>query len=659
MDGENHPEERPTSGLTARWDRVRTLFEHAPDALFLVDPERETILDVNPAACRLLETSREGLLSQPLHAICQEHMPRFRAFSRSVLEAGCGRLSDLACMPQASHTLLTTVSASVVDIDGRPCLMMLVRKSGESPEAALDALSGAGNLRPGIPVSAEPAPPRERHRVLLEINNAIISNLSRESLFRAITEALRQIVPFDRAVLPLYDPERDVFQTFALEGPVLPGHVHDVHTEIRRHGTGAGWVLDHRRPLLKRDLEVERELAADEMLLAGGIHAYMIVPLIARGRILGALFLGSSSANRYSADDVVLLEEVGRQIALAIENMLAYEEIGRLRTRLEEENRYLQEEIKTEHNFEEIIGQSPVITRVFKAIETVAPTDATVLIVGETGTGKELVARAVHNLSPRRRQALVKVNCAALPAGLVESELFGHEKGAFTGALTRRQGRFELAHGGTLFLDEIADLPLELQPKLLRVLQEGEFERVGSPQTISVDVRVIAASNRDLEQAIQTGGFRADLYYRLSVFPIRVPPLRERTADIPFLVRYFTHRYATRLGRRIPSVPATAMEALQAYAWPGNVRELENVIERAVILTQGAHLDLSGWVSTSGPSPRSGGIRTLEELEREHIVAVLEVTGWRVSGARGAATLLGMKPTTLEARMRRLGIRRK
>ncbi|PYM56862.1 MAG: hypothetical protein DMD79_21075, partial [Candidatus Rokuibacteriota bacterium] len=349
-------------------------------------------------------------------------MPRFRAFARSVLEAGSGRLTDLACMTQTSHTVLATASASVVNIEGRSCLMVFVRESGEGRGAEPDATRDAGDLKPGIESSsAEPAPPRERHGVLLEINNAIISNLSRESLFRAITEALRQIVPFDRAVLPLYDPEKDVFQTFALEGPVLPGHVHDVDTEIRRHGTGAGWVLDHRQPLLKRDLEVERELAADEVLLAGGIHAYMIVPLIARGRILGALFLGSSTPNQYSAEDVGFLEEAGQQIALAIENMLAYEEIARLRARLEAENRYLQDEIKSEHNFEEIIGQSPVITRVFKAIETVAPTDATVLIVGETGTGKELVARALHNLSPRRRQALVKVNCAALPAGLVES----------------------------------------------------------------------------------------------------------------------------------------------------------------------------------------------------------------------------------------------
>jgi formate hydrogenlyase transcriptional activator len=574
---------------------------------------------------------------------------RFRAFTRVVLQAGRGRLSDLSCVTHTSQGVRATVSASVMDIEERGV-----------NRAESDVTADGGNVAPRIePPLAESDPSRQRYRVLLEINNAIISNLARDSLFHAMTKALHQVIPFDRAMLPLYDAEKDVFQTFALEGPALPGHVHDVQTEIRRHGTGAGWVLDHRQPLLRRNLEVERELAADEMLLAGGIRSYVIVPLIARDQTLGALFLGSSTPNQYSPEDVGFLEEVGQQIVLAIQNMLAYEEIARLRARLEEENRYLQDEIKSEHNFEEIIGQSPAITRVFKAVETVAPTDATVLIVGETGTGKELVARALHNLSPRRRQALVKVNCAALPAGLIESELFGHEKGAFTGALTRRRGRFELAHGGTLFLDEIGDLPLELQPKLLRVLQEGEFERVGSPQTISVNVRVIAASNRNLEQAIQVGGFRADLYYRLSAFPIPLPPLRERTEDLPLLVRYFTQRYATRLGKRIPSVLAPAMATLQAYAWPGNVRELENVIQRAVILSQGPHLNLSGWLPTSGPGLRGRGIRTLEELEREHILAVLGETRWQVSGARGAATLLGLKPTTLEARMKKLGIRKK
>ncbi|MBI2219407.1 MAG: sigma 54-interacting transcriptional regulator, partial [Candidatus Rokubacteria bacterium] len=308
-------------------------------------------------------------------------------------------------------------------------------------------------------------------------------------------------------------------------------------------------------------------------------------------------------------------------------------------------------------NFEEIVGQSAVVRRVLKAIETVAPTDACVLILGETGTGKELVARAVHDLSARRRKALVKVNCAAIPAGLFESELFGHEKGAFTGALGRRIGRFELAHGGTIFLDEVGELPLDLQAKLLRVLQEGAFERVGGP-TVEVDVRVIAATNRDLEAAMHEGRFRADLFYRLNVFPIRIPALRERPEDVPLLARYFVAKYARKLGRAIETIPQRTLESLAAYPWPGNVRELENIIERAVIVSRGPGLELGEWLPAPGVHTPAR-VPSLEELERDHIVTVLEMTGWRVSGDRGAAKVLGLRPTTLEARMKKLGITRK
>jgi formate hydrogenlyase transcriptional activator len=491
---------------------------------------------------------------------------------------------------------------------------------------------------------------------LLEINNALISNLTRESLFHAISEALRKVVPFDRALL--YVAEKDVLRTIALEGQELSGHSHGAHKEIKPQGTAAGWAFEHRQPRLSHNLAIEPRLPGDEILLSGGVRSYLIVPLIARDRAIGAVLLASFETDRYALDDVPFLEGVAKQIALAVENMRAYEEIARLRARLEEESRYLQEEIKTEHNFEEITGQSSGMKQVFAMIETVAPTHATVLIIGETGTGKELVARALHNLSSRRHRALVKVNCAALPTGLIESELFGHEKGAFTGALTRRIGRFELAHGGTLFLDEIGDLPFELQPKLLRVLQEGEFERVGGSHTIRVDVRVIGATNRDLEQAIQASRFRADLYYRLSVVPIRLPSLRERVEDIPLLVGYFAQKYGPRLGKRIPSVLPATLEVLRGYQWPGNVRELENVVERALILNEGPHLDLGGWFPRPSTAPRERGTQTLEEVERGHILAVLEGTGWRVSGKDGAAGLLGIKPTTLEARIKKLGITR-
>src|SRR5215472_13713584 len=328
------------------------------------------------------------------------------------------------------------------------------------------------------------------------------------------------------------------------------------------------------------------------------------------------------------------------------------------KARLEAANIYLQEEIKTEHNFEEIIGTSTAIKKVLQAIEKVAATDATVLVTGETGTGKELIARAIHHLSNRKDGVLVKVNCAAIPAGLIESELFGHVKGAFTGALTNRDGRFKLADGGTIFLDEVGEIPLELQTKLLRVLQEGEFERLGSTKTVKVNVRVIAATNRDLEKEVREGRFRSDLYYRLKVFPIALPALRDRKQDIPLLVSYFVTRFSGTMGKTVESVPAAAMEMLKSYSWPGNIRELEHVIERAVILSQGSELELGDWMPKSAPVAGNGAPATLEEVERTHIVAVLMQTNWRVSGDKGAAKILGLNPTTLEARMKKLGISR-
>ncbi|HSB44354.1 MAG TPA: sigma 54-interacting transcriptional regulator [Nitrospira sp.] len=329
------------------------------------------------------------------------------------------------------------------------------------------------------------------------------------------------------------------------------------------------------------------------------------------------------------------------------------------KARLEAQNVYLQEEIKGSHNFEELIGGSTSLKKVLKNVERVAPTDSTVLITGETGTGKELIARAIHNLSPRKERPLVKVNCAAIPAGLIESELFGHEKGAFTGALTKKMGRFEVADRGTIFLDEIGELPLDLQSKLLRVLQEGEFERVGGTQTFKVNVRVIAATNRDLAQLSKEGHYRPDLYYRLNVFPIHLPSLREREGDIPLLVQYFVRKSAANLGKKIDRIPERMMTALQRYQWPGNIRELEHVIERAVILSEGQELEPIDWLSQSNGKPGSVKVLTLEEVERQHIVDVLEQTNWRVSGEKGAAKILGLNPTTLEARMKKLGIERK
>jgi DNA-binding NtrC family response regulator len=333
----------------------------------------------------------------------------------------------------------------------------------------------------------------------------------------------------------------------------------------------------------------------------------------------------------------------------------ALAEVEQLKNQLQAENIYLREELQLEHNFEEIVGRSTALQRVLRQVEQVATTDATVLLLGETGTGKELFARALHHLGPRKSRPLVKVNCGALPSNLIESELFGHEKGAFTGAIARSTGRFELADKGTLFLDEIGDLPLELQSKLLRVLQEGEFERLGNPRTLRVDVRIIAATNRDLRKAVQEGKFREDLYYRLNVFPITVPPLRERPDDIPLLARHFVARFARRMGKPLDTIPQRTMAALQQYAWPGNIRELENIIERAVILSPGNTLQLDDLLDGTTAAPRTC-LQTLEEVERDYIQRTLDQTQWRIEGPRGAAARLGLNPSTLRSRIQKLGI---
>jgi formate hydrogenlyase transcriptional activator len=356
---------------------------------------------------------------------------------------------------------------------------------------------------------------------------------------------------------------------------------------------------------------------------------------------------------------VRFLSLVADQVAIAVENALAYREIAELKDRLAQEKVYLEDEIRSELNFEEIVGRSPALRSVLQEIETVAPTDSTVLIYGETGTGKELIARAIHNLSTRSKNNFVKLNCAAIPTGLLESEMFGHEKGAFTGAVAQRIGRFELANHGTVFLDEIGEIPLELQPKLLRVLQEREFERLGSSRTLRTDARLIAATNRDLAAMVEDQKFRADLFYRLNVFPVHVPPLRERQEDIPLLVRHFVQQFARRMGKAVDTIPAETMNVLVRYHWPGNIRELQNMLERAVILSAGPVLKVPLHDLHAQPAPvTSAKATTLQEAERRHILEALDAADWVISGPKGAATALGLKRSTLQARMEKLGIRR-
>ena len=394
------------------------------------------------------------------------------------------------------------------------------------------------------------------------------------------------------------------------------------------------------------------------------------IPLIAHERKLGVLGLASLREDAFTRIDADLLINIAAQVALAVENILQYRQIESLKNKLASEKGYLEEEIKTQYNFAEIVGQSSTLRSVLKQVETVAPTDSTVLLCGETGTGKELIARAIHNLSSRNERTLVKLNCAAIPTGLLESELFGHEKGAFTGAVSSRVGRFELAHQGTLLLDEIGEIPLDLQPKLLRVLQEHEFERLGSSRTIKTDARLIAATNCDLAQMVAAKTFRSDLFYRLNVFPITIPPLRERTGDIPLLVGYFAQKHAARMNRHITSVPQRTMEALCNYHWPGNVRELENFVERSVILSSGAELEspltelqtngvAAAAADDGGHQPTSGKpqLGTMDEMERSYIEEVLRHANGVIGGKGGAAEILGMPSSTLRSRMKKLGIK--
>ncbi|MGH7375530.1 MAG: sigma-54-dependent Fis family transcriptional regulator [Candidatus Rokuibacteriota bacterium] len=676
------------------------------------------------------------------------------------------------------------------------------------------------------------------YQTLLEINNAIISNLTREALFHAIATALRRVIPFDRTAIFLHDPERDVLKLSILESS-LPTTYFLVGLEMRVGESHVGWVFKEQKPLLRRNLNTERVYQSDEWAHADGVRSYIIVPMVVRGRSIGTLAVASTVPDQYGLAETALLHEAAKQVALAIENMRAYEaltraeemvreiaegtaavtgrdffyslvrhlasalrvryallteclpggarvrtlafwkggafaenfeydvaptpcrvvlegkaglypadvqalfpqdqdlvdlsaqsyfgvpvldsegrvaghlavlddkpfseagraapvlrafaaragaelerlkgeerlraalaEVEALKNRLHAENVYLQEEIRGEHNFVEMVGSSPALLAALRQVEQVAPTDSTVLILGETGTGKELIARAVHSRSGRRERPLVKVNCSAISAGLVESELFGHVKGAFTGALDRRIGRFELADGGTLFLDEVGDLPIETQVKLLRVLQEREFEPVGSNRTLRVNVRVIVATNRNLEEAVAAGRFRADLFYRLNVFPLRVPALRDRRGDIPQLVMFFLSRFAKELGKPVEAVSQATMERLVRYDWPGNVRELANIIERATVLASGRVLELGADLLPLGPA-RVPGLApsgsdpavgrppgTLEEVERRHILEALERSRWVIEGPAGAAVVLGLHPNTLRSRMVKLGISR-
>jgi formate hydrogenlyase transcriptional activator len=509
---------------------------------------------------------------------------------------------------------------------------------------------------------------RDELDLLVQVTNAVVTQLDTRALFRSVAPALRRCCGANMAALTLYDPDANVLRKQACDadGREMPETIRSVEHSLERSASGQAFRDGKLRIFTREELLAFPETR--EFVVGHGIHSACSIPLATAQGVIGTLDLASLAADAFTPEQFGLLTRVAAQIAIAVSNAFTYERIEKLNAQLAREKLYLEDEIRSEHLFDEIVGRSPSLRRVLREIETVAPTDSTVLITGETGSGKELVARAIHQLSARREQAFVRLNCAAIPTGLLESELFGHEKGAFTGAITQRIGRFELANRGTVFLDEIGEIPLELQPKLLRVLQEREFERLGSARTLHTDARLIAATNRDLTSLVAEQKFREDLFYRLNVFPISVPPLRDRRDDVPMLVRHFAQQFARRMKKPIEVIPSGTMDALVQYDWPGNIRELQNLVERAVILSTGSTLKvpLEGLSQprvvtpaehVQQPSARQA-TETLEESDRRHILAALERSNWVIGGPNGAASRLGLKRSTLQFRMRKLGISR-
>jgi len=499
---------------------------------------------------------------------------------------------------------------------------------------------------------------RDRSKLLLDINNALVSHLDLTELVRAISNSLQAVVPNECVALAIYDAETGKLFAQAVSSVISPmpeGIYYDPE------GTTSGFAFKSGKPLyLPRPDYESFPSPVTHGFFKGGLKSLYSMPITIHGRKIGAMSISSVREDAFSKDDQELFQQIANQVAIAAANALAVRDLEALKNKLAQEKLYLEDEIRNELNFEEIIGQSPALKQVLKLVETVATSDSTVLLLGETGTGKELIARAVHEHSRRKSRTFVKLNCAAIPTGLLESELFGHEKGAFTGAIAQKVGRLELADQGTLFLDEVGDIPIEIQPKLLRALQEREFERLGSTHTKKVNVRLVAATNRNLEKMIEERQFRQDLYYRLNVFPIHIPPLRERQEDIPLLARYFAEKFARQMQKPIDSIPADTISKLQRWHWPGNVRELENLIERSVILTTGSALQVplpdikpsAGSVAPALSSP------TADDGDREQLIRVLRETGGMLGGPNGAAARLGIKRTTLQYKIKKLGITR-
>jgi formate hydrogenlyase transcriptional activator len=600
-----------------------------------------------------------GYVYREQQIVTLRSLERETRFPRSVAILRQAGLHSVCALPltTAHRRLGSVVIASMMpnaysDEEVRFCALV----AGQIALAMDDAMNFQASLRA-----------RKRLQLLLDLTNQVVSNLNLRDVLREVSAQIRQVMQCDGVGVALPCPEDGKLRIYALDFPGAPGPIQEGYEPPEQH-EGPMRVFRTGETLVFTREELKASPAHAE------VNALVHLPLTGRDGIGGVLSLGKRQGT-FDPQDIPFLEQIARQVAIAIENARTFREVSEQKDKLTQEKLYLEDEIRSELKFEDIVGRSEALRKVLEQVETVAPTDSTVLIYGETGSGKELIARAVHNLSARKASAFVKLNCAAIPTGLLESELFGHERGAFTGAISQRVGRFELANHGTMFLDEIGEIPLELQPKLLRVLQEREFERLGASRTLRTDARLIAATNRDLEALVAEQKFRSDLFYRLNVFPVRVPALRERAEDIPLLVRHFVQEFSRRIGKVIDAIDSDAMSALTRYPWPGNIRELQNVIERAVILTSGPVLNVrtedlkaasqspavpAGSTSNGNGSSASSNrnIReALEEAERQQILAALEKANWVVAGPEGAAVRLGMKRSTLQSRMQKLGIR--
>ena len=628
--------------LAVSEEKFSKAFNASPDCIAIQDIDKQEVLEVNDRFEEITGFNRKELIGG---SIVQLGMITDMGQRESILQdlRTKGRIRDVEMRLRCKNGDVRTasVSAEMMMLRGRRCVIWVARDVTRQKQL------------------------EEYLKRVAEIRRLFVSELNPEALYQAITQSLSGVVNIDYAALVLFESGSTQLQVRAqtfYDGRDISG----VRRAVTAGGTLASVALSNGDVTVFGGTELEALGESVAPLVAEGFRTVCCVPLGGRRGALGVLKVGSRREHAFTPDDIEILRQLSIYIGIAVENAQSYDEVAKLKNQLAQEKLYLEEEIRVEHNFHDVIGSSPALRRVLQEIQTVAPTESTVLLLGETGTGKELLARAIHELSPRKDRTFVRVDAAALPGTLLESELFGYERGAFTGAVNSKVGRFELAHRGTLFLDEAGEIPLELQAKLLRALQEREFERLGSTRTQRVDVRVIAATNRDLESMVSEGTFRSDLYYRLNVFPIRIPPLRERPEDIPMLVRHFVQRFSSRLKRQIDTIPAATMSALQQWSWPGNVRELEHVIERAVILSSGRVLQVpladltpsiavpAQMVRVSSPS----GTPTLADAEREAILRALREAKGVVAGETGAAARLGMKRTTLQSKMRKLGIRR-